>query len=168
MPTPNPGRTIPLMQAFHTSPTSPAQTDTSTIDYAFLPDLHQPGPARAPLGASIRLPLLPDNFAPQRTPTLFAPELSDEPLREPEIVVVAADPASVSAVSALTEVEGMSPDGVELSFAHDFVGSGSGRDGSGGQDEGYAGGMLTDLWKGLVDDVMGGGGGGGQKIKPAM
>lgn len=167
MPTPNPARTIPLMQGFHTSPTSPAQTDTSTIDYAFLPDLYQlqqqqANPSGASLGASIRLPLLPDNFAPERTPTLFAPELADEPLREPEIVVVAADPSSVNAVSALTEVEGMSPDGVELSFAHDFGSGSSGR----GKEERYAGGMLTDLWKGLVDDVIGGGG--GQKMKPAM
>lgn len=155
MPLPNPSRTIPLMQAFHTTHQTRAQSDIPTIDCAFLPKLFEEA---ATLSSSIRIPLLPDNFHPDRAPTLFAPEVADEPLRQPEIV--AADPLNVNAVSALTEVEGMSPDGVELKFAHDF-GDVAGERAAAG--EGYAGGMLTGLWKGLVDDVMGSG-----KMKPAL
>lgn len=143
------------MQAFHTTPSTPAQADPSTIDFAFLPNLAAAPPPADPFVG--RVPLLPDNFAPPRAalPTIFAPEAADEPALRPEIVVVAADPASVNAVSALTEVEGMSPDGVELSFAHDRAGAPA--------QEGYAGGMLTGLWRGLVDDMSG-----GAKTTPAL
>lgn len=147
------------MQAFHTTPSTPAQADPSTIDYAFLPNLAFAPPAADPIFG--RVPLLPDNFAPARDalPTLFAPEAVDEPVVRPEIVVMAADPASVSAVSALTEIEGMTPDGVELSFVHDRASAARGSDAG----EGYAGGMLTDLWKGLVDDLSA-----GTKARPAI
>lgn len=144
------------MQPFHSTPSTPARSDPSTIDYAFLPDLTS-GPADA--FVVNRVPLLPDLYATSSS-TLFTPEAADEPPQRSQIVVMAADPASVSAVSALTEVEGMSPDGVELSFAHDRGTGSSGGDGDGG----YAGGMLTGLWKGLVDDVFQG----GAKGKPAM
>lgn len=144
-PLPKPSRTIPLMQSFHTTQAPSARADTSTIDYAFLPALTDPPPAAEYVG---RVPLLPDNFAPERAADMFAPEAADEPLPASEIVVMAADPASVAAVSALTEVEGMGPDGVELRF--DFGGRDSGAEGE------YAGGMLKDLWTGIVDDVIGG------------
>ncbi|ROW00783.1 hypothetical protein VMCG_06520 [Cytospora schulzeri] len=128
----------------------------------------------------IRVPLLPDNFAPARSPTVgHVPEVPDAPLAAPEIVVMAADPAAVNAVSPLTEVEGMGPDGVELMFAHDraaaaaaaAAGAGAGRsarrEGSGGEGE-FAGGMLRGLWSGIVDDVLSGGGAQQGKVKPAM
>ncbi|KAF3760585.1 hypothetical protein M406DRAFT_358239 [Cryphonectria parasitica EP155] len=155
-PTPNPARTIPLMQSFHSTPTATARSDISTIDFAFLPSLADSSPS-ADSFAQVRVPLLPDNFAPERPPAIFAPELQgDVPLPRSEIIVMAADPASVSAVSALTEVEGMGPDGVELRF--DFESRAP------AEAEGeYAGGMLTDLWKGLVEDVLG-----GQKSRPAF
>ncbi|CRK27072.1 hypothetical protein BN1723_007316 [Verticillium longisporum] len=59
--------------------------------------------------------------APTIDATLFAfPSSAPEarPLT-PEISVVAADPANALPVAALTEVEGMGVDGVELRFAHD-------------------------------------------------
>lgn len=125
------------MQAFHTTPSTPAQADPSTIDYAFLPNLAAAPPPADPFVG--RVPLLPDNFAPLRAalPTIFPPEAADEPALRPEIVVMAADPASVSAVSALTEVEGMSPDGIELSFVHSRAAVAA--------QEAYAGGMLRGL-----------------------
>lgn len=64
---------------------------------------------------------------------------------------MAADPAAVNVVSALSEVEGMGPDGIELRF-------GFGRGGAAGEEEAgeeFAGGMLKGLWNGLVDDVLG-------------
>lgn len=158
-PLPSSTRTIPLMQSFHTSPRPSARADTSTIDFAFLPVLDAPSSAD-PLWATaaLRMPLLPDNVAPSRAPTLFAPEAVDEPLQAPQIVVMAADPAAVNAVSALTEVEGMGPDGIELRFG---FGRGGVVEDDGGEE--VAGGMLTDLWKGIVDDVLG-----AQKGKVAM
>lgn len=140
------------MQGFHTTPAPRyAQADVSTIDFAVLPSREQLWPS-APEGdafSRVRVPLLPDNFAPNRA--AFAPEAADVPLPAPEIVVMAADPSSVNAVSALTEVEAFSPDGVELSFAHAYGGGGRGA----AREESYAGGMLKDLWAGLKDDVLG-------------
>lgn len=129
--------------AFHTTHRAAARSDQSTIDFAFLPELDLPAPSAQ--SVALRYPLLPDNFAEVRAPTLFAPEAVDPPLRAPEIVVL--DPAA-DVVSALSEVEGMGPDGVELRWF-------------GGEEQQesaaeYAGGMLTDLWKGLVDDLSGG------------
>lgn len=137
------------MQSFHTTQAPSARSDTSTIDFAFLPALDTPSADN--ITAALRMPLLPDNVETVRAPTLFAPEAVDEPLRAPEIVVMAADPAAVNAVSALTEVEGMGPDGLELRF-------GFGRGGGAGEEDGgeeFAGGMLKDLWNGIVDDVLG-------------
>lgn len=144
------------MQGFHTTPAPRyAQADVSTIDFAVLPSREAlfGGPSQDTF-SRVRVPLLPDNFAPNRAavPGSFAPEAADAPLRAPEIVVMAADPSSVNAVSALTEVEAFSPDGVELSFAHGF-GSG-GRGGGAAQEETYAGGMLKDLWAGLKEDIL--------------
>lgn len=143
------------MQGFHTTQAPRyAQADVSTIDFARLPTREQlfGSPAGQDAFSRVRVPLLPDNFAPNRAavPGSFAPEATDAPLRAPEIVVMAADPSSVNAVSALTEVEAFSPDGVELSFAHGFGGSGGGA----AEEESYAGGMLKDLWAGLKEDIL--------------
>lgn len=149
------------MQAFHTTPRPAVRADTSTIDFAFLPVLDSAAADDAFSGAAaLRMPILPDNVAPSRAPTLFAPEAVDAPLQAPEIVVMAADPAAVNVVSALTEVEGMGPDGVELRFGYGRGGAAAEEDEAG---EEFAGGMLTGLWKGIVDDVLG-----GQKGKVAM
>lgn len=179
VPTPNPGRVIPLMQGFHTTQQArPLQAPPHhPIDLAVLPgaDLLFAAAASSPSSSAaaagepiIRVPLLPDNFAPARSPTVgHVPEVPDAPLAAPEIVVMAADPAAVNAVSPLSEVEGMGPDGVELMFVHDYS-AGAGRqggrraEGEGGQ---VAGGMLRGLWDGIVDDVLGGA---GAKVKPAV
>ncbi|POS70946.1 hypothetical protein DHEL01_v210659 [Diaporthe helianthi] len=151
-PTPNPHRVIPLMQGFHTTQAARyAQADVSTIDFMVLPTREQLFGAHDDDASSsrpaVRVPLLPDNFAPDRAS--FAPEATDAPLPAPEIVVMAADPTSVNAVSPLTEVEAFSPDGVELSFAR-----GWGADRDAPQQELYAGGMLKDLWAGLKEDIL--------------
>lgn len=65
---------------------------------------------------------------------------------------MAADPSVVNVVSALSEVEGMGPDGIELRFGFGRGGGGAGQEEVG---EEFAGGMLKGLWNGLVDDVLG-------------
>lgn len=157
------------MQGFHTTHARPAQAaapaaDPSALDFAVLPgaeDLLPSPPSSSAAYSTIRVPLLPDNFAPARSATLgHGPEVPDAPLPGPEIVVLAADPGRADAVSALTEVEGMGPDGAELRFAHGGgAGGGGGEEGAG---EEYAGGVLRGIWKGLLDGVVGGGGGDAQ------
>ncbi|KAK0636342.1 hypothetical protein B0T17DRAFT_518870 [Bombardia bombarda] len=128
------------MQGFRTSAPKPARLEAATIDTAFLPNLMADEYSYDPY-ANIRVPLMPDNHSP---PAGFRqPEAVDAPLPRPEILVVAANPELVLP-AALTEVEGMGVDGVELKFAHEL-----------GREEEPEPTMLTDLWKGLVEDVFG-------------
>jgi hypothetical protein len=135
------------MQTFTTHAPNRARLDTSTIDFAMMPS--QGSLSSPPLNelAGMRMPLLPDNYT-----TQHAPEVADAPLAAPEIVVVAAHPENV-VTAALTEVEGMGIDGVELKFAHES------------EPEVKEPGMLTDLWKGLLDDLAGPG---QSSTKPAV
>ncbi|KAH8671057.1 hypothetical protein BX600DRAFT_237636 [Xylariales sp. PMI_506] len=132
-----PPRRVRLMQTFSSSSSRPRAVEQHSIDYAVLPSWESLQAPQTDSASRLRVPLLPDNFLAHH-----APEASDAPLPMPEISVVAADPENVS-ISALTEVEGMGIDGVELKFAHE------------GPVVEREPGMLTDLWKGLVDDVLG-------------
>lgn len=58
---------------FNTSRALKAVNDTSTIDFAYLPDF-DPDLVQAPL---IRVPLMPENFSPKRD-GVHAPEVGDE------------------------------------------------------------------------------------------
>lgn len=139
--------TFRFMQTFHHSAPKPFALPQSTVDALVLPNLATESSSYDPY-ANIRVPLLPDNFA--GPPAGFrAPEASDLPLSKPEILVIAANPEQVLP-SALTEVEGMGVDGVELKFAHWLESSEQGQSFEMGQ------GMIRDLWKGLVDDLAGG------------
>ncbi|CAK7211392.1 hypothetical protein SCUCBS95973_001099 [Sporothrix curviconia] len=151
-PVPSPNRVVPLMQTFNfrTSAPKAARLDVSTIDYAVMPSFA----AEAVNDVALRVPLLPDNFEPNRQNLEgHAPEVADGPLAGPQIVVVAGHPENVVAASALTEIEGMGVDGVELSFAHLPLAGGAEASSSGSSADGSSGGMIRDLWKGLVDDL---------------
>lgn len=132
-------RRMRLMQTFTSSATRPAQV--GGMDKLVLPDMQN---IESQSASRLRVPILPDNYDVHNAPLPAA-----EPVLAGQINVVAADPEKVS-VSALTEVEGMNLDGVELKFAHEAPKKQS------------EPGMLRDLWKGLVDDVLGG------KTKPAF
>ncbi|KAI1140434.1 hypothetical protein F5Y05DRAFT_317805 [Hypoxylon sp. FL0543] len=134
-----PPRTMRLMQTFTSSAPRDAQTNTATMDKIIFPGSAALEGASDDPFAHLRVPLLPDNFATHHTP-----DVADGPVAQPQISIVAANPELVSP-SALTEVEGMGVDGVELKFVHE--------EGNHSEQEQ---GMLTDLWKGLVDDVLGG------------
>ncbi|KAI1107090.1 hypothetical protein F4804DRAFT_240722 [Jackrogersella minutella] len=131
-----PPRTMRLMQTF-TSSAPAAAAEVVTMDRIVFPGSASLEGSRDDPFAHLRVPLLPDNFATHHTP-----ETVDGPIAPPQISIVAANPELVSP-SALTEVEGMGIDGVELKFVHEPKPSEKEQ------------GMLTDLWKGLVDDVLG-------------
>ena len=115
-------RKLPLMQGFRTSAPKPARLAYApTLDTTVLPDLQALEAAgmvsaKDPF-AHIRVPLLPDNQSPPAGAR--RPEAFDAPLPRPEISVVAANPDLVLP-AALTEVEGMGVDGVELKFTFDL------------------------------------------------
>jgi hypothetical protein len=153
---PRPVRKMPLMQGFQTSSPRPARLDASTIDHCRLPDLAAlDGAYSSDPYARIRVPLLPTTRA---SSVARHAEQPDAPVLLPDIVVIAANPENVMP-AALTEVEGMNFDGVELNFVHDLHSGGAGAN-SGQSEQG----MIRDIWKGLVDDVLGG----GNKPTPAL
>ncbi|PNH42276.1 hypothetical protein VD0004_g5010 [Verticillium dahliae] len=111
-PQPSKSHPRPLMQTFSSLSAATASPGAPTIDatlFAF------PSSVGAALSDAFyaRMPLLPDSVARHR------PEAPEARPLTPEISVVAADPANALPVAALTEVEGMGVDGVELRFAHD-------------------------------------------------
>lgn len=158
-PVPSRNRVVPLMQTFNFRTSTPrdARLDVSTIDYAVMPSFIGEAEREAAAAASrmaLRVPLLPDNFSPDRQNLDgHAPEVADGPLASPQIVVVAAHPENIVAASALTEIEGMGVDGVELKFAH--LGAETSGSSSSKSDSDSEPGMIRDLWKGLMDDLAG-------------
>lgn len=135
------------MQTFHHSAPRPAPPPLPTLDRAILPNLHLSAQDEATYDPymHIRVPLLPDSARPHP----HAAETPDQPLARAEISVVAANPELV-APAALTEVEGMGVDGVELGFVHLLNQEAQ-------KEESFemGAGMIRDLWRGMVEDVMG-------------
>lgn len=82
---------------------------------------------------------MPDNYSAQHVPLT-----AEAPVSIPQISIVAADPSNVVAANALSEIEGIGLDGVELKFVYDSQPA---------QKEEV--GMLKDIWRGMVDDVLG-------------
>lgn len=136
---------------FRTSVPKEARLDISTIDFAVMPTLT----AEAASDFTLRVPLLPDNYEPDRQSLDgHTPEVADGPLASPQIVMVAGHPENVVAASALTEIEGIGIDGVELQFAHLPI-AGSTEESSASADSSSRG-MARDLWKGLMEDLSAG------------
>lgn len=136
----------PLMQTFHTSPSTSSAHDSSTIDFFYFPEV--PGPASNDSFARIRVPLLPDNFAPDRSSSsLNAVEAVDEAVPRPEINIVSSHPRDVAAV-AMTEVVGNEALGVDM---EQLVAGFTGRTKPEGQEKG----TFRVFWEGLLDDLFG-------------
>jgi len=133
------------MQTFHHSAPRATPAPQQTIDHLVLPtSFSSLEEVSYDPYTHIRVPLLPDTSFPSAS--VLQPESTDAPPLKPEILVVASNPELVLP-AALTEVEGMGVDGVELKFAHEQEQSKDSWEVSGG--------MIRDMWKGLVEDVMG-------------
>ncbi|KAI5927024.1 hypothetical protein F4810DRAFT_706981 [Camillea tinctor] len=126
-----PPKKLRLMQTFSTVP-AVSSVDASINLMVFPGSAALKNAAKDPFSA-VRVPLTPDNFT-----THYAPEAAEESVTMPQISIVAANPELV-VPSALTEVEGMDADGVELKFVH-F-----------GEAQPQSQNMLKDVWKGLND-----------------
>lgn len=130
------------MQGFRSSAPKAAAHDTSTIDFFFFPEI----PPEAPLNpfSRIRVPLLPDNYNPDRSN--HAVESLDEAVPRPEILVVASHPEHVLP-SAMSEVVGN--EGLEVSI-DDLTKAFNENTGEVKEE-----GVLKMMWNGLVDDIFG-------------
>ncbi|KAG6006110.1 hypothetical protein E4U43_000487 [Claviceps pusilla] len=143
-PTPQPSlanRPRPLMQTFHSSAASAASpalhSTTSHIDSAVLPPTAWLFANPSSSGEEPRVPLLPDNYAAAHGP-MTAKEA--DPL--PKVTIVAANPDNVVPGAPNAGIEGIGLDGVELKFLYD--------ERSLSREEQGRGGMIRDIWKGMV------------------
>ncbi|KJZ76895.1 hypothetical protein HIM_03772 [Hirsutella minnesotensis 3608] len=144
-PTPQPSlanRPKPLMQTFHSSAPSATPAATANLDAAVLPSMADLFGSSDPGPVGPRMPLLPDNYSAAHGPTP-----GDGPVHLPSIV--AADPDKVLPAAPLSALEGVSMDGVDLKFVHENQHHGQ----PSGEME--SAGMIRDLWKGMVEDVLG-------------
>ncbi|KAF1987882.1 hypothetical protein K402DRAFT_329344 [Aulographum hederae CBS 113979] len=126
---------------FNTSRTLKAVNDTSTIDFAYLPDFN---PTTEMPTAGLRVPLLPENSY-----TAMGRALSiDEPVEvlRAEIHTVSADSTHVLAPSAMADVHDNN--------TIDFHGVKETIVKTAEQIEEQAG-MVKKVWSGLLDDVFG-------------
>ncbi|TVY55257.1 hypothetical protein LSUE1_G010053 [Lachnellula suecica] len=144
-PVTTPVRTIPMMQGFRSSAPVQAARDTSTIDFFTFPT----PPAPEPLNpfSKLRVPLLPDNYSPDRSASSgHAVEALDEAVPRPEISIMASHPENV-APATISEVVGN--DGLDVDIGQLTAGF------SNTLAELQEPGVLKELWSGFVDDVLG-------------
>lgn len=132
------------MQTFTTAATS-TSTVANGIDAAVLPPWNAlfSAPA-APSGP--RVPILPDGFRIHSQP-LESESASEAATDFPAATIVAINPDNVVSSTPLRPVQGL--DSVSLGFAHGEAAS------SQRSSTAHEGGMLSDIWKGMVEDVAG-------------
>jgi hypothetical protein len=139
-------KTIPLMQGFRTSAPKQAAHDSSTIDFFFFPDVPEP-PPKNPF-AKLRVPLLPDNYTPNRSPESgHSLEELDTAIPGPEISIVASHPEDVipATISEVVGNDGLDVDITQLTGAFTKASAKDSKEP----------GVLKELWSGFVDDILG-------------
>ncbi|TVY38484.1 hypothetical protein LSUB1_G002317 [Lachnellula subtilissima] len=143
-PAPQIYKPIPLMQGFRSSAPKLTVLDPSAVDYLILPDPPAPPPSNP--FSRLRVPLLPDNYSPDRSAQSGnAVETLDEAVPRPEISIIASHPENV-APATISEVVGN--DGLDVDIG-DLTTAAF------GAKEEKESGVLRELWKGFVDDVIG-------------
>lgn len=87
------------MRFFHTTPSSKAFLDNSSIDFAYMPQFELEEPTQPEI---MRIPLLPNNYTSPRNGDIDQGVV--EPVIRPEISTVSADSTHIDCPSAMSEV----------------------------------------------------------------
>jgi hypothetical protein len=144
------------MQGFRTSAPKETAHDTSTIDFFFMPEVPEPA-AENPF-AKLRVPLLPDNYTPDRSAnSAHAAEAIDEALPRSEISIVAAHPETVlpTIMSEVVGNDGLDVDIGQLTAGFTHTPTAYFKSVVEPIAELKEPGALKQLWEGVVDDVFG-------------
>ncbi|KZF25699.1 hypothetical protein L228DRAFT_244586 [Xylona heveae TC161] len=141
-----------LKREFNVSTAMGAVRDDSTIDFAYMPDLSESQEQRREW---VRVPLLPDNYAPQRSgANKEATEAIDTVIR-PEISTVSPDNSHVSTSSAVTDVLDNSAAGINTQGLADSLSNVASKLAGTSAEELKQPGTLKTLWSGFLDDLLG-------------
>jgi len=134
------------MQGFRTSAPKQAAHDKSTIDFFFFPEVPEPPPTNP--FARLRVPLLPDNYSPDRSAnSAHAIETPDHAVPRQEIHIIANHPDNVQP-AAMSEVVGN--DGIDVDISQLTAGFTD----TPSKDKEEPG-VLKELWSGVIDDIFG-------------
>lgn len=140
------------MHSFHTTQFVRRVHDTSTIDYAYMPQFKLVESAHPEV---LRIPLLPDNDSPLRSVKDHG-EFVESVIR-PEISTVSADSTHIDSPSAMSEVT--DNHSVELD-PYDLTSKVTAAAAKMAQVPGENSkepGLVTGIWNGLLDDLLGSG-----------
>lgn len=140
----------PLTRHFNTTRALNAIHDSSTIDFAYMPqfELVPQGDAH-----QLRVPLLPDNYYPARRSA--AHQEAVEPVMRPEISVMSGEDTHIASPSAMSEVvdnHAMDLDPFNLTSK---VQAAASRIAGFPVENTKEPGMLRELWNGFLDDWTG-------------
>ncbi|MCJ1414695.1 hypothetical protein MMC32_001022 [Xylographa parallela] len=139
----------PVSRHFNTSRSLKAVHDSSTIDFAYMPQftLGQTSPPEI-----MRIPLLPDNYEPPRRS--IAHQEAMEPVIRPTIETASADGTNV--VSAMSEVTDNHSVEIDMFDLTKQVGKAAkGMMENNVENVKKSSGMMKELWSGFVDDLLG-------------
>ncbi|MCJ1315243.1 hypothetical protein MMC15_000559 [Xylographa vitiligo] len=139
----------PVSRHFNTSRSLKAVNDSSTIDFAYMPQftLGQTSPPEI-----MRIPLLPDNYEPPRRS--LAHQEAMEPVIRPTIETASADGTNV--VSAMSEVTDNDSVEIDMFDLTKQVGKAAkGMMDTNVENVKKSGGMMREVWSGFVDDLLG-------------
>ncbi|MCJ1404744.1 hypothetical protein MMC11_007970 [Xylographa trunciseda] len=140
---------VPVTRHFNTSRSLKAVNDSSTIDFAYMPQftLGQTSPPEI-----MRIPLLPDNYEPPRRS--LAHQEAMEPVIRPTIETASADGTNmVSAMSEVTDNDSVDIDMFDLTKQVGKAARGMMEDNV--ESVKKSGGMVKEVWSGFVDDLLG-------------
>ncbi|MCJ1377671.1 hypothetical protein MMC17_000767 [Xylographa soralifera] len=139
----------PVSRHFNTSRSLKAVNDSSTIDFAYMPQftLGQTSPPEI-----MRIPLLPDNYEPPRRS--LAHQEAMEPVIRPTIETASADGTNI--VSAMSEVTDNHSVEIDMFDLTQQVGKAAkGMMEKNVENVKKSSGMMREVWSGFVDDLLG-------------
>ncbi|KAI7485580.1 hypothetical protein KC357_g2873 [Hortaea werneckii] len=142
--------TSQMIRHFNTSRELKQPKDTSTMDFAYFPDLDPDHNVDANLLA-MRVPIIPDNYSPPRTGA-HAPEVEEMVVFKPQIVTASAD-AVYLPMADLSDGHAMN---VDFHSMADRVASNLRRMRLPVEQQA---GMMKQLWSDMIDDLFSVGGG---------
>jgi len=138
-------KTLPMMQGFKSSAPVQAARDNSTIDFFFFPQIPAAPPANP--FEKLRVPLLPDNYNPDRSPgSINAIEATEVPHPKDEISIMASRPEQILPAT-MSEVVGNNELDVKIEELTEGLSSKIA--------ELKEPGMLRELWGSFLDDLLG-------------
>lgn len=140
----------PPMHSFHTTQFAWRVHDTSTIDYAYMPQFQL---AETSHPEVLRIPLLPDNYSPLRNDEDHGESV--ESVIRPEISTVSADSTHIDSPSAMSEVtdnHSMELDPYDLTSK---VTAAAAKVTQVPEENLKEPGWVKEIWNGFLDDLLG-------------